>query len=125
MPTLYTPIAPLLGDGLRLALEPASRQFIIYKEVLGLLPDLSVVLVHPLHFRVGQKRRLDEVTVDRCHGSMLKAQPCLVTKIVCCLHFTRYYEVYGGQSLQVLQRQWGTYSQYEYRTCHPRRIQVL
>ena len=90
---LYIPDHSLLGDGLSLSLKPIPRPFVIYEEVVGLLPDFRVVLVHPLDLSIAQKRWLNEVTVNGSHGSVLKAQPRLITKIVRCLHFTGHNDI--------------------------------
>lgn len=90
---LYIPNHSLFGDGLGLSLKPIPRPFVIYEEVVSLLPDFRVILVHPLDLSVAQKGRINEVTVNRRHGSMLKAQPCLLTEVVRCLHFTGHDDI--------------------------------
>lgn len=61
--------------------------------MVSLLPDFGVVLVHPLDLDVAQKRRLNEVVVNRSHGSVLKAQPCLITELMRRLHFTGHDDI--------------------------------
>ena len=70
---LYIPNHSLFGDGLGLSLKPIPRPFVIYDEVVSLLPDFRVVLVNPLDLSVAQKRWLNEVAVNRSHSSVLKA----------------------------------------------------
>lgn len=84
---------PLFRNRLRLPLEPVPCVLIIFKEVVSLLPNLRMVLIHPLNLDIRQEGWLDEVIVDGCHCNVLEAQPCLVAKVMVCLHFARHDDV--------------------------------
>lgn len=49
----------LLPDGLRLTFKPVPSPFVILKEVMGLLPDLCMVVIYPFYLSIAQIRWLN------------------------------------------------------------------
>lgn len=89
----HQPCNTLFRDGLGLALEPLPRQLILFKVVVCLLPDLSVVVVHPLELSITQQRWLNEVTTNGSHGNMLETEPLLVAELMGGLDLTSHDNV--------------------------------
>lgn len=83
----------LLRDGLGLTLKPLPRQLILVEVVVRLVPDLRVVIVHPLELGIVQQRGLDKVAANGSHGNVLEAEPLLVAKLVGGLDLTGHDDV--------------------------------
>ena len=81
-------LASSFGNGLCFPLEPAARVFIAVEEVVGLLPDLRMIVVHPFELSITEKRRFNQIATNRGHCDMFEAQPRFVAKLVRGLHLT-------------------------------------
>lgn len=96
-------ICTLFRNGLSLTLKPLLRQLVVVKEVVCLIPDLSMVVIHPLDFGVAQERWFNEVTTDGCHGNVFKAEPLLVTELVGRVDLATHNNVYENRLVLVRQ----------------------
>lgn len=63
----------LFRDWLGFALKPLLRQLIRVEVVVCLVPDLSMVVVHPLKLGIAQQGWLNQVAANGCHSNMLEA----------------------------------------------------
>lgn len=93
MLVVYIYTNSLFGDRLGFPLKPGPRPFVVSKELVSPFPNLCMVLVQPLDFDIRQQRRFNEVEIDRSHGGMFKAQPCLVAKVMRSVHFAGHNDI--------------------------------
>lgn len=85
----------LFRDRLGFALKPLQGQLIVVEEVVSLVPNLGVVVIHPLQLRIAKQRRLDQVATNGGHRNVFKAQPLLVAELVGCVDLAAHNNVWN------------------------------